>query len=438
MKPVLSPKILPMVVIAWMAGCATTTPPPPKWTPLDTSSLSEPLTLQKCLELAQKNDIRAAQWQARMGTAKAELRQSKMLPNPTFSPSWDDVGLKDDTGVDLSNLTYGFSFPIFFWWPQSKKIEAAKANQMLEEAAIHSEQRQLAIEVAAAYFKLVADQRKVKLAEELLKISNESIRLVQKQNELGLVSDLNVEQARAERIKSESDLADFQSQLRLDQLAFAFALGADRPFYPVFADCGDECLHLPGIAAESESVSEEIVQAAVQSDPGYQEKKAATLYAAAQVHVEKRSAIPLADVAGSAGPKDAPEGTGSAYSLDIPIPIFDQNQAGIQRAESELQKAYADEEQARRDAVAAITQAWEQYRALAKKWNQFSLVLCQTADKNKNAAVKLFDAGRIPYSELLLAERDNQQAQLDAVADWQELSAAAWTLSCFLGKLELR
>jgi len=418
----------------WLSGCAAPESSAPEWKPLDVSLLIQPLTLEQCLKLAQQNDIQVAQWKARFEIAEAELVSVKTLPNPVFSPSWDDMGLKDEDGESISSLTYGVSYPIFFWWPRDKKIAAAKAARQAEMEKIISEKRQLTIEVASAYFNLVADQRKQSLAENLLKLTAESMRLIQKKRELQMVSDYEVEQVQAEQLQAENDLLEAGNQLRLDQLVFAFALGADRPFFPTVEDCGDIYIQSIKNVIADDNMPSSLIDDALQADPGWREKKAAVKAAQEQLQVEYRLAFPLTDASGSYGIKDAPEGTGSVFSFEFPIPLFDQNRGGIRKAQAELRTVQAEEEKTRRDAVAVVSQSWEQYHSLATQWNKYTKSITELAQKNEQAAFKLFTAGQIKYDELLLAQRDNRQSQMNASNVWRDTSTAAWELSCAIGQ----
>jgi outer membrane protein, heavy metal efflux system len=414
----------------WMAGCAGS--PTPKWTPVDSSAFNVPLTLATCLELANKNDIRLAQWKARMDVARAWISQSRTLPNPSLGITWEDLGLKDAAGASISSVTYGISYPVLFWWSRGLKIKAAKINQLSEEAAIHSEQRQLEIEVASAYFNLIAEQRKASLTKDIAKNSSEAFRLAQKQSEQNEISGFSLEQARLEMTRAESDYKEAQNTLRADQLSFAFALGADRPFYPVVVDCEDKYVHPEEISAASETLTDEALKAAVEKDPYYIQKRLATSYAVIKLGIEKRNILPFADASALGGKKNSPEGDSKTYSLDIAIPLFDWNNAGIKTANAELRAAQADEEKARRDAIANITTKWELYRTLSWKWEQYSNNSNELAEKNIKTASRLYEMGRISYSDLLQSQRNYKNVQIEAVDTWQQLSAAAWDLSVAL------
>ena len=131
---------LPCLVVSaalfLMAGCAT--PAAPTWKPLRPDDFSQPLTLARSLELARANDVRVMEWQARLDAARAGIISAKAIPNPTVSLTWEDLGLKDETGKSLATRTDAISYPIFFWWPWTKKVAAANAARRAEEEAIRA------------------------------------------------------------------------------------------------------------------------------------------------------------------------------------------------------------------------------------------------------------------------------------------------------------
>lgn len=423
-----------VVTFILIAGCSSSPPPVPQWKPLDVSTLTEPLSLEQCINLARQNDIQLAQWNARLDIAYAELIGTKGLPNPSFGITWDDIGLEDAEGVNVMSTEYGLSYPFFFWVARDKKIAAAKANRQAEIENVLLEQRQLTIEIASAYFVLVADQRKEILIKNILQIIEESMRLVNKQKELQMVSDYDVDRIRAEQLKTQSDLHDAQSQIRMDQLAFAFAIGADKPFYPKVVDCNDIFISSLSDIISDENIPMLVIQEALQADPQWREKKNLVIVAENQLQVQQKEAFLSSDSSVSGEPKDTAEGWGSIFSFEIPIPIFNWNKGGIRKAKAELAAAQAEEEKARRNVIANVSQVWQRCYSLNTRWNQYTKTLNELAQKNEQAASKLFAAGQIEYDEFLIAQRDNKQAQLDALNTWLDTSSSAWTLSCVLGQ----
>ncbi|MBI1852759.1 MAG: TolC family protein [Planctomycetes bacterium] len=413
-------------------GCAT--PDPPKWTPLESTALSEPLTLERCLDLARRSDVRAAQWQYRLDAARATVTTAGAIPNPTASITWEDVGLHDEERKSLYNRSAIASYPVLSWLTIPKKIDAASARAHAEEEAVRGEERLLAAQVGAAFFELVADQRRVAASRELVESARDFVRLVEKERSLGSRSGLDVERARGERLQAESDLADAEAKRRTDQLAFAFALGSDRPLFPEVVDVEPR----PGLFSSNESSPEvppdDVVASALSADPDWARAKALSDAALAELGVQQRRAIPLADTLVGAGTKREPEGSGAVYTLDLPIPIFDWNGGPIREAEAALQSARTEEEKARRAVVERVCEGWQRAQAAAAKWVRFARPLAETQERNDGAASRLFAAGVIGFAERVQAHRDWKQAQRSAVDSWRDAVIADWVLACALGK----
>ena len=421
-----------MGALVLLAACAT--PRTPQWKPLTAADFAQPLTLEKCLELARKSDVRAAQWRARLETVHAEVVSARTLPNPTFIVEWDDVGLHDPTGKSLMTVTKEIGYPLGFWWLRGPKVASAKATERSEAASVRADQRRQAIDVGTTFFNLVADQRRVKLSKDLGDIAYESLRLAKRKEELGLGSAYDANRANAEVLQTGGDLADAEGQLRLDQLSFAFALGAERPVFPAIVDPGNIPALPPTDGATTDVLPESLLARALQADHAWAQARAAREAAEADVRSQQRAAIPLADATLTGGPKKTPEGRASIWTLEFPIPLFDWNRGGIRKAQAALLTAQAEEEKARRAVAASLSDAWERATASVQKWRGYARPLLANLEKNQQAAQKLFAAGQIPYTDMLQAQRDLKQAQLKEIGLWRDAASAIWALECSLGR----
>lgn len=416
-----------------LIGCAT--PHAPQWQPPTADELTQPLTLEKCLELARKNDIRVAEWRSRLEAARAGVTTAKTLPNPTFTATWENVGLKDPTGVSLLERTFELTYPLLYlFWERPPKVAVAKAAQRTEEKAVKADQRRQAIEVGTAFYNLVADQRRVILSRELNTLAQESLRLAQKRKELGLGSQYDVDRANAEVLQTGGDLADAESQLRLDQLAFAFALGADRPVFPQAVDPAVPPRLPQSDGSSTGPLPESLVTTALVSDHEWAKARAAREAAEADLRLQRRTAIPLGQATGTAGPKYTPEGRGWLLGFEVPIPLFDRNQGGIRKAQAALLAAQTEEEKVRRGITASLSDSWERACSAVRKWEIYAKPLLENLRRNQRAAAKLFAAGQVTYTDMLQAQRDLEQAQLKEIGLWKDAVTTVWTLDCTLGK----
>lgn len=421
------------LALLFLASCVST-PPPPEWHPVDPARFEKPLALGECVALARANAVRASEWEARLAAARAGISEAKAVPNPTVSMEWEGIGLRDAEGTSLETQKTTVNYPILFWWPRAYKVAAAEANRRAEEASVRSEQRKLVAEVGGSWFDLVADQRRVTIAQAILDNARAGLRLAQKGKDLGSASAYDVERAEAEVLTAEGAVAGAENARRLDQLSFAFALGAARPAFPQADDTEAAGSGAPAALGPAETVPDDLLALALAADPTWRKARELVEAAEQELHVQQVSAVPLADVVGGAGRNHEADGAGTMATGEVPVPLFNWNGAAIEKARAGLLAARTEEEQARRDVVSALSQDWERVRAAVRQWEAFAHPKAEKRAKVESSARKLFEAGEIDYTELLQAERDLQDARMDEVDAWRDASTARWTLESALGR----
>ncbi|MBI1784413.1 TolC family protein [Candidatus Sumerlaeota bacterium] len=425
------------------AGCAR--PPTPQWKALDASAFADPLSLEKSLELAHSNDLRQAEWKARMAAARAGIAKAKEIPNPTLNLLWEDIGLKDAEGTNLAAATYGVSWPALFWWGRGKRVAAARAEEESELASIAKDRRELDIQIGEDFFKLLAAQKKFEVQEDLLHLTSDSLHLARVQHDLKMTSDYEYDQARAEQLQAESALEGIRAELRAGQLEFAFALGADRPVFARAAadendgkngnhaaEAGEETNRSQITdGQEADTPPQALIEIVLKNDPGWREASAGRRAAEAHLAAEQRAAIPLAETSASAGRKNDPDGMASLFSFDIPVPLFNWNRAGIREAKAKLLEAQAAEEKVRRTAIAQLSLVWNEYQSARRRWENYSKPYAEIAARNERSAAKLFAAGELEYTELLRVRRDSGAARMEEIENWTVFAISKWKLNCY-------
>ncbi|MCX7012460.1 MAG: TolC family protein [Candidatus Sumerlaeota bacterium] len=435
----LRPSVCALLLVALLAlGCAT--PKPPRWSPLSDAAVDHPLSLEECLALALRSDVQTETWKAKIAVARAELTTARELPNPTFEATWEDVGLKDPaTGESLMSKTKGLSYPVFFWWTRDREVAAARAALRVEEQGVRAEQRDLILEVGAAYCNLAAAARKIRISEGLLANAQESLRLADETFRIGSASGHDLNLAKTETAQAEAELFDAQNEERIQSLAFAFALGADHPLRIRIRE-SDVNWTIP-VADEDTSASlpAPLAALALEFDPAYAKARAARQAAEASLQLERRKMIPLADAEASAANRKDPSALGKTthnYGFTVPIPLFNWNLGGVRKAKAELLAAQTDEEKARREALSRLSDAWESYRFARERYRRFSQPIVESRARLTKDAEELFGAGQIDYQEFLQTRGEWQQAELAAVDFWRDSMTAAFRLLAETGKYD--
>ena len=414
--------------LAVLLGAACVTPSPPRWRAPSAEELGHPLSLKECLWLAEASDVRVAQWKARLQAARAELASAGEIPNPSLEIAWEDVGLRDELGNSLATKTYGVSYPLLFWWTKDREVAVAKANLRAEQASIRQDRRLLAQEIGASYFNLAAAASKVRIQEELLRNAGESLRLAEEMLRLGAASAHEAESARCEAFQAEAEFLNSQHEERVQGLSFAFALGADRPIQIRVLETDADDLSRVLDEATTGCLPQALRAKALEADPACAQAEAARQAAEAQLQLEYRRILPLSDVQGSAAKRRGFEGKSRDYLLDIPIPLFSWNRGGVKKARAELLAAQTEEENARRSAVARLSQEWEDCCFARRHYEEFAQPLVRSRAKLAGEAQQLFAMGQISYLELLQAREEWRKAESDAVDLWSEAMASAWRI----------
>jgi multidrug efflux system outer membrane protein len=421
-----------LAALALLSACST--PALKQWRPLQAADLAQPLTLERCLALARTNDVKVEQWDARLAAARAQLRGARAIPNPKLELSWEDVGMRDPAEGALDVFKIGASYPIFFWWIRPYEIAVAQGKYHVQMHTVYSDRGILDAEVGKAFITLLTGQMRVGIAEETLAIARQGMRLVAKEREIGEVSGYEVDRAQAELLDAESKVAEARAAMRVDALSFAFALGADRPLFPQVAESDDLSSFSIFDEATSDTVPDSIVNQALVINPDWTKAEAQMQQAEAELALQQRRAVPLADAEASALRVNDPGGKAWDFGFGMPLPFFNWNLPAIRQAEAELRTARAEQEQARRAVVAALAEAWARGWAAYNRWRSYASRIADIRARNERAATKLFVAGQIGYNELLQTRRDLNEARLAELEVWQEAAFERFALALAMGQ----
>lgn len=418
---------LTLLVALALSACAST-PPAPPWNPLPTAAFSKPLSLADCLALAQRADLRVSAWQARRAAASASLRSAAALPDPTLALEWEGLGLLGHRADLVGKATLGA--PLFVWWSRPHAIRGARAEACAAAEAIRDERRKLAAEIATAWFELVADQRRERISGEVVSLTQEALRWATAHRDAGTRSPFDVLRAEADALQARSDLDEARARRRQDQLAFAFALGADRPALP---EALEPLVGGAGFANQIGDLPEAVIAAALGGDPAWAQARAKVSAAEEALHVQQTSVPPLGGGSGSLG-RTGPSGGKTGFaSLDLPIPFFGGSKAQRDQALAALDAARAEEERVRRETVLSLAQAWERVRAAEARWTQVARPLSEKLSEVARRASALYRAGEIDYGEALQADREHRTAERTEIDAWRDARVARFTLETSTG-----
>lgn len=394
--------------------------------------IADGLTVGESVQVALLNNPRLQGAVYRLGISRAEFVQSSLFSNPslTFSMRFPDGG-------GLTNLQAGIAQNLAEVW-QIKHRKAA-AQRDLDRAILDlaREASLLVFDVRAAYWQAVRAQREQDLARENLTLAGELIEVTVSRRDSGAGSDVDVNLALSQQIDFELKLRSTTLAAIEAQSAFCKLLGISAP--PSTVVLGEK-LGEPG---EWTLDAERVISAGLESRLDLQAARMAVEEARLRVAYEKSRFLRTLELGISAersarsdrGDRDwlaetafasAQSGQLTAPSLQprdqlstdwvvgpeigVELPIFDQNQAQIARAEFVHQQALRMLDTLERELVQDAHVAYQRARNAAENARFFREKGLPLREKGLALAQGAYTAGRTT----LLAVQESQRALLSA------------------------
>ncbi|UCE60250.1 MAG: TolC family protein [Phycisphaerales bacterium] len=364
-----------------------------------------------------------------IGMARADVVQSGLLSNPSLG-----ISVRFPSGGGLATLESGLAQNISDLWhiPLRKRI----AERSLDRAILQAAQQaaNLAMDAKVTYFEAIGADEQHRIAQENLTITRSLLEMTLTRQQAGAANELEVNLSRSLALEAELSAGSARLEASEARRRLATILG-------ITAD-GDELAlldKLPEVPLQSFDV-ERITNVAWAQRLDIRAARQTVSMAEADLREQYRSSFPavelgfelerggrershsqdiLADTVQTSIAEGAPtlpeieswsqedEHTDFSIgpSLDIELPIFDQNQAGIARASYAYKQARKTLEaldravvQEVRGAVDRTLTAWR----LAQIYRDRSIPLAQ---RNLDLSREAYRAGRASFLSVLEAER---------------------------------
>ncbi len=385
--------------------------------------LSDGLGLTEATRLALLNNRRLHAGFLGLGVARAEFVQAGLLENPSLSLAFlfPDGGGRVRWTADLVG-----SVERIWEIPSRKALAQAGLEQRILELSRFA--GELVAATKEAYFESVAARAARSVAQSNLELARRSLEGVRRKVEEGVASkpdeglaeslalgaDLSLRRTEREEVAATRKLA---ALLSLEDDAVTVALTDPLPR-----------------AAWPRVEREALVKASLEVRPDLRAAERAVAASAEKVVVERRRSFPGIGAGVSA---ERPEGGSSSEffagpGATVEIPLFDQNQAQVSRAEFEFAAS-------RKDYEALVAEASQELRAALDKAEIASFAaafatneLVPQAERSASLAERAYELGDTTVLALLAAQkavlearRTEVEALLEAVLSRIELERAA-------------
>jgi cobalt-zinc-cadmium efflux system outer membrane protein len=291
------------------------------------SMLAKPLSIDEAVQIALLTNRELQATFEDLGVAQADLVQAGLLKNPIFNGA---VEFTDSSGTKLQ-FSVAENFLDLLQIPLRKRIAqtALAAAKLRVTGAVFD----LAGQVRGAFYNQQATEQLLELRRSVTEATSASFDLASRLHDAGNITDLafSIEQAQHEQAKLDLATAETTVANQRERLNALMGLWGTSTQWAIVQ-------HLPDLPAEEMSI-DGIERSAVEHSLGLALARGQVEVAARTLGIRRSfGLLPEAEL-GIASEKEAkgPWEVGPSFSL--PIPLFDQGQAAVTGARSELERA---------------------------------------------------------------------------------------------------
>ncbi len=393
-----------------------------------------------------------------IGQAKADLVQAGLLSNPMLS-----VMLRFPAGGGVSDFAFGLSKDFADLWliPSRKRVAQAMLQQRVlsfTDAAIA-----VATEVKTAYYNLQYLALAAALEQDNLRVLREATDIAEGRLRAGESPQLDVNLLRGRFLEAQLDLLQFQSDYRVTQRMLLRLSGVARAPDGWQAEPLSLDAPYPAVAQDEEL----LVEAALLQRLDFQAAHWELESAVAEFEQQQRKVIQslglgvngermqsraqpgrkiLADTARASvasGKLTAPEIMSAGQrrleraqmidfligpSIEVPLPIFDQNQAQIAKARFRARELLQRYEEVEQRISEGVRLAWTERRLAEDRVRVFQESLVPLQVDNLRLAETAYQSGRESILTVLLAQGELIRTRLSHAAAVRDVAVSVANL----------
>ncbi|HRE81497.1 MAG TPA: TolC family protein [Opitutaceae bacterium] len=358
------------------------------------NTLTLSAAFQRTTELSP--DLRARRYDER--AAEALIEQAGLRPNPTLEVSVENVlGTGATRGLDRLEGTLQASQTIERGGKRERRIELAQNEHHVALLQTRSQRADLLAATALAYLEVVAAERAVEQARELLTLASETQSAVEARVRGAMGSAADLARSRSARALAQAELAQTEAAAASARAALAATWGGS--FSPEEA-----VQRLSGIPEAVPSLENRLL--ALPQNPRLTQQQAAIDSRRATLKLEQAQVTQDLSVGG--GVRFFREGSDAAFvaGVSVPLPLRHKNQGAIRAARESLAGAESTLLAIETALRISIEAAWRDLAQAHQTAQSLQRDALPPSEEAYSLVRDAYEQGRVPFFEVLDAQRE--------------------------------
>ena len=388
--------------------------PEPAEKPARLPALKEPtgtLTMRQALALALARSpaLAASSWEVR--AAEARALQAALPPNPELRVRMDDFGGSGQfEGTSNSDQSIRLSQVLEPIWKISRRRQLAHLEARLAGWDYETVRLEVFARTARAFVEALAAQQRLALAREAHVLLQRVFQKVIDAASAGTITPREQMRARVRLANSKLAVQRAEADLAAAKEALAANWASTRPAFAQLAGQLEDVGEPPKLDALLAQLPHSPEVARWETE---QQRRQTAL------ELEKANALPDLRVLGGLRRVEDGGDYGFFLALEIDLPVFDRNQAGVREARFNRIKALHEQRAAEAAARAELRQAYQRLSAAHREIAALEKDVLPAAQKAFELARQAYKTGFLRYRDYLDAQRSLFRAKarhIDALA----------------------
>ncbi len=355
---------------------------------------------------------------SRADAATASRSQAGALPNPEISIEAENIyGDGPYDGMDAAEITYRVSQLVELPGKRGNRVRVAEAEKTKIHYASDGARLDLIRDVTIAYAALVAAQRDLAVIEEERNLAAEVRNSVAARVDAGKEPPIQKNKAEIELSSSDIALERARRSVNTKKNALAVIMGVN---------LGDFTVDAQSLPAPTEPEPFLYYKEQLAGTPDVKSFEADVTQAQSLLSLEKASAFP--DPTLGFGVRQFREDDRQAFvaGVSFPLPVFNINRAGIQRAGHELNAAKLEQRGGELSLEESLTETYENFVSAYREASALNDSVLPGAEEAFSFSRQGYEAGKLGYLEVLDAQRtlfDARRQYNEAIFDYDRQRA---------------
>jgi cobalt-zinc-cadmium efflux system outer membrane protein len=373
---------------------------------------SRTVTLAEALQLLETQNPDALAAGLQVAEAEAEKVAARVYPNPLLSGDTANIaaGRTNPPGLSVGQTiatTVRVDQLFVLWGKRHLRIESAETGIASAKEQRRDALRLLQAAVKDTFYRCLHDQRQLAFAEDNREHYQQVVALNERRFHSGDISEAEFRKIALEQLKYISQVEDARRALAESQQLLGRLLGIGG----AVAATGD--LAAPAIAVRTDNA----LETAMENRPDWAALQRARERAELELQLARRERYP--DVTLGTDYTNSQFAAGGnirntlGFGFSVPVPVLNQNQGEIAKAEVALRQTENDQARLRLDVAQEVQTAVASYESTQRLRQTFESGYLDDAKVTLAAAEASYRAGAASLIELLDAERTYTATQTD-------------------------